>query len=456
MSEPTSERDWCFCDGAGGMEHQAARPTRREVLRNGATAAVTGLAALGLAQGSALAQVALNPGATDEAGGTGRDVLVSIFLRGAADGLSMAVPYADDDYYRARPALALAAPAKGTAVGDGKDGKSVRLDDRFALHPALAPLAPLFHDGTMAAVHAVGSGDQTRSHFEAMAAMERGLYTDAGREASGWLARHLLTTTPGTGAASPLRAVVFSNVLFDSLRGATDVSVLTSLSDFRLDLPRPELARNLAALYGGGSDAVATAGRETLAVLKTLERLDPASYRPANGAEYPGSSLGQGLKQTASLVKARVGMEVACLDRGGWDTHVGQGGATGWLAAQLDDVAKSVAAFVLDLGDAEMRRVTVLVQTEFGRRVRENSGLGTDHGRASALFVLGGGVNGGRVYGQWPGLKPDQLENPGDLRVTTDYRDVLAEIVAKRLRNEAGLPTIFPNTRPRYLGIVRA
>ena len=450
MAEHT-EKDWCFCDGDGGLERP--RPTRRSVLKGGAVAAATAWAALGL-KPSALAQVALRKDGED---GRRGDILVSIFLRGAADGLSMAVPFGDDDYYRARPTIGIAAPAKSATVGDGRDGKAVRLDDFFGLHPALAPLAPLYHDGTMAVVHAVGSGDQTRSHFEAMAAMERGLFTDADRESSGWLARHLLTAPPFGATPSPLRAVVFSNVLFDSLRGATDVSVLTSLADFKLNLPRPELAQSLAQLYGDGvaADAVTKAGHETLAVLETLKRLDPANYTPANGAEYPGSGLGGGLKQTACLIKAGVGMEVACLDRGGWDTHVGQGGATGWLASQLDDVAKSVAAFVRDLGPEGMEQVALLIQTEFGRRVRENSGLGTDHGRASCLFALGGGVNGGRVYGKWPGLKPEQLEAPGDLRVTTDYRDVLAEVVAKRLGNADHLREVFPRAQPRFLGMLR-
>jgi uncharacterized protein (DUF1501 family) len=443
---PTTTHDWFSCDGAGGS---GPRPSRRAVLKTGAGLAAA-LAAWASGR-SALGQVALHPQGQDAV----RDVLVVLFLRGAADGLSVVVPYGDDDYYRARPTLALAAPAKG-GTGDGKDGKTVRLDDFFALHPALAPLHPLYDDGLLAALHAVGSQDQTRSHFEAMAAMERGLANDAGRESSGWLARHLLSSAP-TGAGSPLRAVSFEDVLPDSLRGSTDVSLVRSLADFKLDLPRPELSSALASLYaaGGADDAAAVAGRETLAVLDTLRRIDPAHYKPENGAKYPDSDLGRGLMQTACLVKAKVGLEVACLSRGGWDTHVAQGGATGFLALQLADVAQSVAAFAADLGKVGLARVTLVIQTEFGRRVRENSGLGTDHGRASAMLLLGGGVNGRRVYADWPGLADARLEPPGDLRVTTDYRAVLAEVVAKRLGNGAHLDRIFPGASVRPVGVVR-
>lgn len=446
MTHTNPNHDWCACDGSGGDGPRSSRRAFLGAAGGGVAAALAAWAS----QRSALAQVALSPVGEDRHG----DVLVVLFLRGAADGLSMVVPYGDDDYYSARPTLALAAPPKG-GTGDGKDGKSLRLDDLFGLHPALAPLHPLYAEGRMAVLHAVGSGDQTRSHFEAMAAMERGLADEAGRESSGWLARHLLSSAPADGG-SPLRAVTFEDVLPDSLRGATDVSVIRSLADFKLDLPRPELHAALASLYAGGRDAASAAGRETLSVLNALKRVDPANYKPENGAQYPDSSLGNGLKQTACLVKARVGLEVACLSRGGWDTHVAQGGATGFLALQFKDVADSLAAFAADLGASGMARVTTVVMTEFGRRVRENSGLGTDHGRASAMFVVGGAVNGGKVYADWPGLAPDKLEEPGDLRVTTDYRDVLGEIVARRLGGSAAhLSRVFPGAVPRFRGVVR-
>ena len=437
---------WQTCDGAGNSSPRPTAPTRRAVLGGLSAAALAAWAGR-----SALAQVSVSPH-----GDTDRDILVNLFLRGGADGLNIIVPHGDSDYYRARPTIAVAAPPR--AKGSANTG-AVDLDGFFGLAPALAPLHPLYADGLMAVVHAVGSQDQTRSHFEAMAAMERGLPDDTATGASGWLAR-LLSATPAT-VASPLRAVAWGSLLPDALRGATDVSVLSSLADFRLDLPdakRQTLEARLAHLYRVGNDAVTQAGRETLAVLEVLRRIDPAHYRPENGATYPKSDLGDGLRQTACLIKARAGLEVAFLDRGGWDTHVGQGGATGWLALQLADVADSLAAFMKDLGNMHQSRVTVLVQTEFGRRVAENSGLGTDHGRASMMLVLGGGVHGGRVYGKWPGLSPAHLEGPGDLPVTTDYRTILAEIAVSRLRLPASaLPALFPgwagDTAP--LGLAR-
>lgn len=400
---------------------------------------------------TALAHFAVHPDRED----TGRNVLVILFLRGGADGLNIVVPYAEDAYHRHRPTLRLAAP------NDRKASKSDRvldLDGFFGLHPALTPFLPLFQGGQMAFVHACGSGDQTRSHFEAMAAMERGLPNEQTGAASGWLARHLMVTQ-GTNT-SPLRAVAFSNVMPDSLRGATDATALESLADFRLTLPgadkgiTEEVWRSaLADFYRDGKDAVAHAGRETLAVLETLNRIDPANYRPANHALYPDSALGNALKQVACLIRAQVGLEVACLDRGGWDTHVAQGSAGGWLAMQLEDVGRSLAAFATDLG-TEMSGVTVVVMTEFGRRLQENSGLGTDHGRGGVMILLGGGVIGGKVFADWPGLEKQQLEPPGDLRVTTDYRDVLAEVVTRRLHNEH-VEEVFPGYHPRLRGIFR-
>jgi uncharacterized protein (DUF1501 family) len=208
----------------------------------------------------------------------------------------------------------------------------------------------------------------------------------------------------------------------------------------------------LADLYDQGSDDVTLAGRDTLFTLNALAKMNPANYKSERGAVYPDSGLGNGLKQTACLIKGRIGLEVACLDHVGWDTHIAQGTTEGWQPMLLGDLGRSLAAFARDLG-GEMRRVTLLAMTEFGRRVQENSGLGTDHGRGGVAFLLGGGVNGGRVYGKWPGLEPHQLEPPGDLRVTTDYRDVLAELLCARLGNRQ-LTDVFPGYTPRPLGAV--
>lgn len=444
------QTDWCSCDGNGRhAQEEVSSParsfalTRRQALMGGALAAVAWMSR----GATALADVAVNPIERESE----RDVLVSIFLRGGADGLNIVVPYGEDAYHRNRQTIGIAAPS------DRKKG-ALDLDGFFGLHPALAPLHPFYEQETLALVHATGSGDQTRSHFEAMSTMERGLPDGRGGTASGWLARHL-TSAPG-GSRSPLRAVALGSGLPDSLRGATEASALNSLADFSLQLPdstdherRAILRRALADFYSEGDDAISRAGRETMDVLKTLNRLDPTHYRPAHGAAYPDGELGNGLRQVACLIKGRVGLEVACLDRGGWDTHVAQGGATGWLAMQLGEVSKSLAAFARDLGP-EMGRVTVVVMTEFGRRVLENSGLGTDHGRAGVMMLLGGGICGGRVFSRWPGLEDDDLEPPGDLRVTTDCRDVLAEIVTRRLHN-LNTAAVFPNYTPRFPGVVK-
>ena len=258
--------------------------------------------------------------------------------------------------------------------------------------------------------------------------------------------------------ASPLRGVAFSPVMPDILRGATAATALGDLSELQLAVPpksSPGLAESLSRLYGGGgADPVVRAGRETLAVLETLRKLDPKHYAPENHALYPQSRLGEGLKETALLIKAGVGLEVAALDRGGWDTHVAQGGSLGYLALQLEDVAKSLSAFAADLGP-HFERVTCVVMTEFGRRVAENSGLGTDHGRASAWLVMGGHLpksGGGKVHARWPTLAPGKLEGPGDLPVTTDYRDVLTEILTKRIGMDG--KSIFPGAPGNWPGVV--
>ena len=450
------ENLWSFCDGDGNVSGAASLPilTRRQAIQGGLVTVISSY--LGA---SSLTEVAFaSPGSESE-----RDLLVVLFLRGAADGLSIVAPYGEDDYYRLRPTLGLAKPAgkKQPAAGRLSD-----LNGFFGLHPALDGLYPYYEQGMMAAVHAVGSFDRSRSHFEAMMTMERGAPDQKGKDPSGWLAR-FLNAVP-TANPTPLRAVAFNTVTPDSLRGATAVTTIPSLNDYRLDLPKPDMKKHgatvgtkaintaLTALYGKGDDEVTRSGRATLTVLETLRRSDPASYKPANGAKYPETGLGSGLRQVAFLRRQNLGLEVACLDRGGWDTHVGQGGAVGWLALQLKDVGDSLAAFAKDLGNDGLKRVTIVVMTEFGRRARENSGLGTDHGRASAMFLLGGGVHGGKVYGKWPGLKSENMEDGMDLKVATDYRCILAEMIAKRLGGGNKIAAIFPDGNiPPPLGIFK-
>lgn len=371
-----------------------------------------------------------------------RDTLVVVFLRGGADGLNVVPPYADDDYHRRRPSLRVQSPKDSP-----QSAKTLDLDGYFGLHPALAPIYPMYREGQMAVVQAVGSNDQTRSHFEAMSAMERGLAKlgPGAATSNGWLARYLNHTA--TEDDSPLRAVAIGDLMPDSLRGGISAMALPDLAAFEL---RGDAAYRQALVksYSQGDDPIATAGRETLRVLDTLNRLDYASYKSA----YPASDLGNALKQVAFLQKAEVGLEVAFLDKGGFDTHVAQGSTTGWLASLLDDVGQSLAAFAKDIGP-RFERTTVVVMTEFGRRVYENSGLGTDHGRASFMFVMGGGTKGGKVYGSWPTLADEALEGTGDLRVTTDYRDVLGEVIQRRMGLD-DLSPVFPNLKHRPLGLL--
>ncbi|MEW5883029.1 MAG: DUF1501 domain-containing protein [Armatimonadota bacterium] len=368
--------------------------------------------ALGLAAGSALSQISLRQRSDPDA-----PVLVVLFLRGGCDGLNTVVPFGEDEYHRLRPSLAL------------RKRDVLDLDGFFGLHPSLAPLLRHFREGRLAVVHAVGSQDRTRSHFEAMSAMERGVAAASEHASSGWVARYLNERATGP---SPLRSIAFSNVLPDSMRGGTSGIALENLKQYRLrgdGAQARRLRRSLTALYSSGGDVLTQAGRATLEALDLVENLPAA---PSASEPYPESDLGLAFAQTAQLIHAGVGLEVACLEKGGWDTHVAQGATTGWHALLLDDLARSLSAFAADVAE-HLSRVTVVVMTEFGRRAYENAGLGTDHGRASVMFLLGEGVVGGKVHGDWPGLAPERLEEPGDLRVTTDYRSVLAEVLRRRM-----------------------
>lgn len=420
--------DWKTCDGAGrnyGAPDEAAFGLSRRGLLAG-----VGLGILGWAsQKSALAQVSFGPEKES-------NTVVVVFLRGGADGLNIVVPYGDEDYYRARPGIGIA------------ERDLLKLDDMFGLHPSLRPLMPIYDRGEMAAIHAVGSQDSTRSHFEAMDTMERGL-ADRQGPSTGWVARYLAASSPAT--RSPLRAVAFGTTTPASLVGATESVTLSNLSEFRLHAD-PEARKLMASMYALGKDEVAHAGRETLKTLDTLEKLDPSRQAPRNGATYPNTGLGEGMKQTAMLVRAKVGMEFACLDMGLYDTHVAQGSTNGWLATLLDELGKALAAFAQDLGP-DLKRVTVVVMSEFGRRIAENTGQGTDHGHGGAMLLLGGGVKGHQVHADWPGL--EHAVGPGDLAVTTDYRDVLSEILKARLA-PAELSQVFANYRPSPVGLMQS
>jgi uncharacterized protein (DUF1501 family) len=387
----------------------------------------SGLALLGLGlRRSALGQIAVRTTRHAADGNT----LVVIFLRGGMDGLNAIVPYAEDAYYRARPALGIARPNDGTAK---REDRALDLNGFFGAHPSLAPLMPLYQNGQMAFVHAIGSMDESHSHFEAMNAMERGLAASGAGDPSGWLARHLMSS-PGNGSA--MRAVAIGGTMPDSLRGASTALALESLDDFRLTGDRSFRAA-LDSLYSTGTDPLTAAGKQTLKAMDALQSMPVADKK-----SYPDEELAQGLRQVSQLIKSGVGVEVACLEKTGWDTHVAQGSGTGILSSQLSALANALAAFARDMGP-RMDRVTVIAQTEFGRRVHENDGFGTDHGHGSVMFLMGGGVKPG-VHGKWPGLAPDQLSGPGDLQVTTDYRNVFAEILNKRLGNPQS-DKVFPN-----------
>jgi uncharacterized protein (DUF1501 family) len=412
---------------------QSILATRRSVL----ITAAMGLAAWAGVR-SALANVTLGAGQEDG------NVLVFLFLRGGADGLNMVVPYRESEYYKARPNLSIAAPNDRRYP---ERARAVDLDGFFGLHPSLTPLSPIFSSGELSIVHACGSNDQTRSHFEAMSTVERGAAQGHSGPGDGWLARHLMTKA---GSDSPLRAVAFSETMPDSLRGATKAIAIPNLDAYSLR-GGEEFESQLEEVYGG-KDQVRHSGRQTIAALRSLRSLDPKGYRAENGAVYPKSDLGEALRQVACLIRGNLGLEIACLDRGGWDTHVTQGADVGWQAIQLSDVAAGIAAFHRDMG-REMKRVTLVMMSEFGRRVAENAGLGTDHGRGGPMFLIGGGLRAAKVYGAWPGLAPSQLDEVGDLRVTTDYRTVLAEVLQKRMSNP-NLADLFPGLPPTSLNVL--
>lgn len=450
MSMTQTHLDWWSCDGDGHttITEPFARtstaithswmPSRRGLLVG------AGLGLVGwLSKRTALADLAITPGRKQ------RNVVVTVFLRGGADSMSLVVPYGEANYYRSRPNVSIPSPRD-----TGKRFRALDLDGFFGLHPMLSPLQPFYQAGTLAIVHGCGSQDDTRSHFEAMSAMERGVARASQGPSDGWIARHLASTEHPSD--SPLRAVAFGSTMPDSLRGATHAVALNSLTEFRLegeDAERAQIQAALAAIYKPGKDEVHHAGQETLAVLDAIDRLDPASYKPSFGATYPDSDLGNGLRQVACLVRADLGLEVACLDKGGWDTHVAQGSELGTFPSLVDDLGKSLAAFARDMGP-EMGRVTVVVMSEFGRRLAENTGLGTDHGRGGAMFLMGGGVKGGKVHARWPGLEESNLDPTGDLKVTTDYRDVLGEVLTHRLGNSKLAP-VFAGYQPSAVGVVR-
>ncbi len=369
---------------------------------------------------------------TVAAGGVARHKqLIAIFQRGAVDGLSMIVPHGARDYYDARPGIAIPPPGRGADA-------AVDLDGFFALHPRLAPLQPLWQRRDLAIVHACGSPDATRSHFDAQDYMESA--TPGVKSTSdGWLNRYLQTRA--LNDAGGFRAVALTPQTPRALQGRAPAVAMSQLQQF--DLRSPAVGSSFEAEYAAAADRVLNSrGRETFEAMKTLKQADPSRYRPENGADYPRSAFGQALRQIAQLTRADVGLEIAFAELGGWDTHVNQGSTQGQLAARLDDLSRSIAALVTDLGD-RMGDIVVLTMSEFGRAVAENGNRGTDHGHGNAMMVIGGGVRGGQVYGRWPGLSVHERYEGRDLAVTTDFRNVFAEVVVRHLGLRDARP-VFP------------
>ncbi len=378
-----------------------------------------------------------------------RKVLVTIFQRGAMDALAAVPPIADVSLKTLRPRLHMSAGRSGG--GDAVHDLGVG----FGLHPAFGELLPLWRDRRLAVVHAVGSPDPTRSHFDAQDYMESGT---PGRKGTpdGWLNR--VAGELGHDA-TPFRAVAMTAALPRSLYGDHPALAVTDLSSFKVDLPGSRLGSQAAgegfeALYEQTSqDLLRATAHETFEAVDTLEKLDVRRYRPASGARYPRSPLADSLKQIAFLIKSDVGLEVAFAESGGWDTHVQQGAANGSFARRAADLSRSIAAFWHDLG-AYRDDVTLMTMTEFGRTVAENGSGGTDHGHGSCLFVLGNAVDGGKVHGRFPGLDRDVLYEGRDLPVTTDFRAVFSEVATRHLRlsDDAGL---FPGWSGERIPLIR-
>ena len=366
-------------------------------------------------------------------------VLICLFQRGAADGLNMVVPHGDAAYYAARPTIAIPRPRSGA------DDAAIDLDGFFGLHPALQPLERLYREGLLAPIHAVGSPSATRSHFDAQDYMESGT-PDRKSTSDGWLNRYLAVKGTceecASAEPSPFRAVAMTPQTPRILEGPAAAVAMNSLGEFTVR-GAGNSADRLEALYRTGeADLVHGAGRDMFEAVRLLQSANPQRYQPGNGADYPRSPFGQRLREIAQLIKAGVGVEVAFADVGGWDTHVNQGASTGQLAARLTDFSRSIAALVTDLGD-RMNDVVILSMSEFGRMVRQNGNGGTDHGHAGAMFVIGGGVKGGKVHGTWPGLAREQLYEGRDLALTTDFRAVFANILTKHL-GASTLDPVFP------------
>jgi uncharacterized protein (DUF1501 family) len=412
--------------------------TRRFFLKQG------GLAMLGF---SALPSFLTRAVAATPTGG--RKILVVLFQRGAADGLNIVVPFAEPNYYKLRPSLAVPQPV------NGNNEAALDLDGFFGLHPALAPLHGLYKQGQLGIVHAAGSPDTTRSHFDAQDYMESGTPGVKSTQ-DGWLNRCLHTEHVANN--SPFRAVAMGQNLPRMLQGPAPAVALPDLRQFQVMAPQPAVAGGFEAIYAQTVDKrLGGTGRETFEAIGMLRKANPARYQPENGADYSRGRIGQTLLQVAQLIKSDVGLEVAFLDAGGWDTHVNQGSVQGQLPNLLREMGEGLAAFHRDMGD-RMADIVVVSMSEFGRTAQENGNRGTDHGHANCMFLMGGPIAGGKVYGKWPGLEREQLNEGRDLALTTDFRVVLSEVLDRHIGNHS-LKEVFPGfaaDQAKYLNFLKA
>jgi uncharacterized protein (DUF1501 family) len=378
--------------------------------------------------------------------GSRRRLLITIFQRGAVDGLNMIVPYGETAYYAARPTIAIARPG---AV----DG-AIDLNGHFGLHPRMAALKPLWDNHSLAIVHACGSPDATRSHFDAQDYMESAT-PGVKSTRDGWLNRYLQVARV---EHDPLNAVAMTRQMPRALQGGAPALAMGSVAEFgvRGDM---NTRASFEEAYAAARDQVLNGtADDAFHAMRTLSARAKGPYRPDNGAQYPRSPFGQALQEIARLAKADVGLEIAFAESNQWDHHANEGGATGQIANRLNDFATGLAALAQDLGD-RMADTVILTMSEFGRTVAENGNRGTDHGHGNAMMIIGGGVKGGEVYGRWPGLRQDDRFEGRDLAITTDFRDVFGEIIVGHLgATETTAARVFPGygvKSQQFRGILR-
>jgi uncharacterized protein (DUF1501 family) len=415
---------------------------RRFFLKSGSIALAS--VGAGLSTPSFLERVVIGQNRNRHAGGR-RKTLIAIFQRGAVDGLNMVVPHGESNYYSLRPSIAIPKPKSDNADA------VLDLDGFFGLHPSMRSLLPFWQSQQLAIVHASGSPDNTRSHFDAQDYMESAT-PGVKSTPAGWLNRYLQSRK--SRESSVFQAVSMTQTMPRVLQGPAQALAISNLNEFAI-----RAGRSSASVQGGFeaiyeqtvTDALVGTGKDTFEAVNYLKQVNPSKHKPDNGAIYPRSPFGNSLLQIGQLIKAEVGLEVAFTDLGGWDTHVNQGNSRGQLAGRLQDFALGLSALATDLGQ-RMDDVVILTMSEFGRTVRENGNRGTDHGHANAMLLIGGGIRGGKVYGDWPGLKNEQLYEGRDLALTTDFRDVFGE-VAKRHLGATDLSAIFPGHAVRSRGV---